>query len=308
MTNLKRFVLLALICLVIPNMAVFAHTLNWNWLSYDRDVEFFRYRLDDNEWNVVESDVTSFSLEDLPSGESHTLFLECSFDGENWSETASQSLSTPSVVETPVVAEVPIIPSVEVVEQEKPVAGVVIEESIEEKKDDKNFVLRLMFGAPSFGIYDFYNGHNIKDAKAFTVDYPGVGASVEFGYLINRIIEFDLGYSYSFINRADTVIQGGNVINNHSFQLGMTIHIPITGRFGISTAISGGALLAENAGSFSVSPVLGTRLSLDWITSDSLTLSLGTKALFSYNHSNERLYRSMSYIIDGATLAIDMRF
>lgn len=109
----KRILLLALLiaCFALPVFAVQV-TVDWNWAKNDSAVQYFRYQLDgeaDDGWTVVSSNVTNYSVSGLDGSKSYTLYLQQSYDGVYWSESAS-STSQPAVpaeaaIEEPVITE-----------------------------------------------------------------------------------------------------------------------------------------------------------------------------------------------------------
>ena len=96
----KRILMIAalLIALALPLFAVQA-TVDWQWEMNDPDVQYFRYQLDsesEDGWTVVPADVLSYSQSGLDGSRSYTLYLQQSYDGINWSASASAA-SEPAV-------------------------------------------------------------------------------------------------------------------------------------------------------------------------------------------------------------------
>lgn len=64
--------------------------VTWFWFENDYNVEYYRYQLDgENEdgWVVVDWSVTEVTLS-VDISVPHTLYLQQSYDGENWSESS----------------------------------------------------------------------------------------------------------------------------------------------------------------------------------------------------------------------------
>lgn len=64
--------------------------VTWYWFENDYNVEYYRYQLDgefDGFWTVVDWSVTEVTLT-VDVTEVHTLYLQQSYDGENWSESS----------------------------------------------------------------------------------------------------------------------------------------------------------------------------------------------------------------------------
>lgn len=65
--------------------------ITWFWDFDDFDVEYFRYQLDgeeDNNWTEVDSFTTDVTYSGLDGDIIHTLYLQQSYDGINWSPSA----------------------------------------------------------------------------------------------------------------------------------------------------------------------------------------------------------------------------
>ena len=122
--KIKRALLLAavLFAMTLPLFAV-SVTVEWNWVQNDSDVRYFRYQVDgeaEDGWTVVDSSVTNYTAKGLDGSQSYTLYLQQSYDGVYWSQSAS-SVSQPVVpqtaeVEEPVVTEEPAVAEAAVVE------------------------------------------------------------------------------------------------------------------------------------------------------------------------------------------------
>ena len=117
----KRILMIAalLIALALPLFAVQA-TVDWQWEMNDPDVQYFRYQLDsesEDGWTVVPADVLSYSQSGLDGSRSYTLYLQQSYDGINWSASASAA-SEPAV---PAEAEFTAEPAVAEETEEIPV-------------------------------------------------------------------------------------------------------------------------------------------------------------------------------------------
>lgn len=76
--------------------------VNWVWKLQDPKVTTFRYQVDgelDNKWTVVDSSVTSYSLKSYDSSKAHSLYLQQSYDGVNFSESG-RSIIDPNYLST----------------------------------------------------------------------------------------------------------------------------------------------------------------------------------------------------------------
>ncbi len=111
MKNLKKaiFALLALAMVISPLTAAQVMNVTWQWNLEDPDVTAYRYQLGGENadgWTVVSGDVSSFSADSLDPYSDYTLYLQATYDGEHWSEsavsTAKAMLQHPVAVESSV--------------------------------------------------------------------------------------------------------------------------------------------------------------------------------------------------------------
>ena len=84
--------LLALVVLFVSAFALFAleGNVTWIWFENDPNVEYCRYQIDgedDDKWIVVDWTVTEVTYT-LDVTVLHTLYLQQSYDGINWSESS----------------------------------------------------------------------------------------------------------------------------------------------------------------------------------------------------------------------------
>ena len=165
---MKKVFLIAITLLMVV-LPIFAGDtlIRWDWVLSDSDIQYYRYQLDGTDpenWTVVDGTVSYYETDALDPYVDHTLYLQGSYDGTYWSETASAVATAlaPEEVATPVVesaeieavttepaatepepeAEVaPVEPAVEPVAVVEPVAPV--EETPVEKNND--FAFSLLF-------------------------------------------------------------------------------------------------------------------------------------------------------------------
>lgn len=68
------------------------YIVRWEWALDDEDVLAFRFNVNDpnpDVWEyVVDSSVLSYSIRDAKKGETYTLYLQQSYDGVYWSDSA----------------------------------------------------------------------------------------------------------------------------------------------------------------------------------------------------------------------------
>ncbi len=106
-------VLLALLVLVPASLFAVPVVITWEWLMEDPDVTAFRYQVDGEDpaaWTVVDSSVTSYTVEGIEGSVTHSLYLQQSYDGENWSVSAISLVEPLAAEPAPeAVAEAPVV-------------------------------------------------------------------------------------------------------------------------------------------------------------------------------------------------------
>ena len=91
----KQTLLLALLILIVTG-SIFAVEVSgtWYWATDDWNIQYFRYQLDgelEGNWTIVDSNVYSVTIDGLDGDVEHTLFVQQSYDGKTWSESAQAS-------------------------------------------------------------------------------------------------------------------------------------------------------------------------------------------------------------------------
>ena len=82
---MKKF-FVVLLLLIVTLSLLSAGTISWKWRGNDEDVKFYRYRMDDSEWRVVENE--SYEVRyDSDVSIPHTFEIQQSYDGISWSES-----------------------------------------------------------------------------------------------------------------------------------------------------------------------------------------------------------------------------
>ncbi len=130
------FVLAVFLMIVLPLSARKAMNVSWEWLLSDPDVTAYRYQLngEDGEWTVVDGNTSSYTATGLDPYTDYTLYLQCSYDGVNWSVSATSTayhLLTLEPEPEPVVEETVVEETVEAVEEAVEEAAEAVEEVAE---------------------------------------------------------------------------------------------------------------------------------------------------------------------------------
>ena len=105
MKKFKKSTLLiaAILMAVVSPLIAVSMTVTWEWLLDDADVTAYRYQVggeDEDGWTVIDADTDELTLSDLDPASDYTLYLQRTYDGENWSESASATAEA-MIVEIP---------------------------------------------------------------------------------------------------------------------------------------------------------------------------------------------------------------
>ena len=80
-------VIICILVLLFSISVLSAETISWKWRDNDSDVKYYRYRMDNSDWNTVESE--SYEVRyNTDTSIPHSFEIQQSYDGENWSESS----------------------------------------------------------------------------------------------------------------------------------------------------------------------------------------------------------------------------
>lgn len=113
---------MAMLLVLLP-LSLFAdeHFAVWSWNTDDPEVTAYRYQLngqDPENWTVVSADVSQYMYYIEDTTQEYTLYVQSTYDGENWSESGKSVFAAIEAPEQPVAEEAAVV---EVVAEE-PVA------------------------------------------------------------------------------------------------------------------------------------------------------------------------------------------
>ncbi len=121
------FIIALLAMVILPLSAAKAMNVSWQWLLSDPDVTAYRYQLNgevEDGWTVVDGKTDTYSATDLDPYQDYTLYLQCSYDGINWSESATSTAYALLQHEEVVAEPEPVVePAVEPVVEEPVVSA-----------------------------------------------------------------------------------------------------------------------------------------------------------------------------------------
>ena len=142
MKRFRKAAAVAVLLIIMLPLAAAPMSVEWSWLLDDPDISAFRYQIDsesDDGWTVLPADTDSITIDGLDSSVEYAFYLQRSYDGENWSESAvSYAKATETAPIEPVVEEEPA-PVEETVVAEEPAPAeeevAAVEAAIERAKE-----------------------------------------------------------------------------------------------------------------------------------------------------------------------------
>ncbi len=195
-----RFLLILAIVMIafMTSLTAASMTVEWEWLLDDPEVTAYRYQLggeDPDGWIVVSADTDTFIATGLDPYQDYTLYVQRSYDGANWSESASST------------AKAMIPEGKEAVLPEPPEESIdVPETALEEPEPSAEIPAEPEVPEPEVFEYS-YNGYDltieIGDGYADLL-YPSIvtdaDAEAFFAYEAEKYGDGIDGISYSFID------------------------------------------------------------------------------------------------------------
>lgn len=242
--------LMVLSVMLLAAAAVFAAqemSVTWEWLLDDPEVNYYRYQLDgmdENNWTVVSGDVSVYVAEGLDPYKSYTLYLQRSYDGINWSETAEATaealLETAEI--TPVVVEEPVVEEVVVEEPapvEEPVAEVPAVAPVAEKETvDSRFTFSMLLsgGVLTPITYDneFKGDWNLSAGLA--LDFANIitaNDNIGFGLRLNLDGDLYAEYMKFFQNGFNGFFKNLIDLDNYAYGAAASLLLTTDARVGI---------------------------------------------------------------------------
>ena len=106
------FIVALLAAVVLPLSAKKAMNVSWEWLLSDPEVTAYRYQLNgeaEDGWTVVDGNTSVYTATGLDPYSDYTLYLQCSYDGINWSASASSTAYALLKEEAPVEEVVEVV-------------------------------------------------------------------------------------------------------------------------------------------------------------------------------------------------------
>ena len=264
--------------------------------SWDISNTKLRYTLNNSKPKSIKSGVNEITLKNLPANELSIFTLEAKVN-KKWSECGRVGLIPVNVIEeevlTPVINENSVIDT--------------LEPKLFSNKE-KKVSLRLTASPYSLGIYDFINGHHIESAKYLTFTNYGLALDGELGYQANSNILLYLGGGYGYQIKKETIIPDAFKVTYLKGYVGLDLRFIKVNNFSSSLGVFTGLMMGVNANTYSTNSLLGARVRFDYTLNKHLSFGLQTRLTASYSKAEDKLYSSITYLIDLVSLSLDMRF
>ncbi|MDY5931283.1 MAG: hypothetical protein SPJ34_04545, partial [Candidatus Ornithospirochaeta sp.] len=246
------------------------------WGLQNQNELHYRYRVNGGDWSVLEAGLSSIRVSGLVSGVPAILEIETSENGSKWSYPVAHRIN-------------PFRENVSI-------------------DRDRTLSYRGIASPLTIGIFDFFNGHHIEDARYLTVTDIGFSADNELAWRVAPAVSLYASVGYSYVRKKQTVIPNAFTVHYFKALCGMDIRLFGIGRFSMDAGLSAGMALHFNASSFNASSIAGLRLRADYRISGMLSAGLQSTAYFAYLPSEDPLYKSMTYLIDALSVSFEVRF
>ena len=262
-----------LLCLLIlfVLLPLSASNIEWTWSAESNETNYFRYQLngeDEDSWTVVDSQVTSVIL---PSEtDNDTLFVQASNDGKVWSDSAVGQYT--------------------------------------KKHEYRPLSLSIDVAPYSAGIFYFYNGHYIDNARTLMGTIYGISAGIELDWRVLPNLRFypEVGYSYEM--KIQTVIPKRQDMHYIKAGGGLDCLFSISEKTDVYLGLSGGAMAHINNNRMSIAPYFGSRFGLNYNLSSHIALGAFARVSASFLNTTEYLYNSVTLLIDPVSLTVSYVF
>lgn len=158
-----------------------------------------------------------------------------------------------------------------------------------------------------FGMYDFYNGHNIANARDFTTTECGLSLGVGYKVMATKWLSVDIDSDYTLMVKDKSLIPDGKIVHYADAMAGLTFHTPsesVDAYIGLLC----GALYQHNVDLNTFSFAAGVKAGAVFPVSEHMAMGIEARALGSYLPDSDSLYNSITALIDSCTAVIEWRF
>lgn len=274
---------LVFICLLLLSGTLFAANVRWQW--NDVNATYYRWQLNgtsEEEWTIVDGTVLYTDTYGLDPNIINKFYIQSSNDGINWSKSVEEIWGS---------------------------EGTEFSETVEDSVNMKKsyFGVRVNLSPYSLAIYDFYNGHDIKDAKFLTMTNYSAALDTELFWKSPWPFALHLDAGYTFALKSETVIP--NAKDVHYVRLGGGLDCVLANKkLSFAFGVLGGELITFNANRWNPGSYLGGRLLLEFNLSDNLLLGCQSRVMVSHQKTSDPLMSSLTWMVDPVALSITYRF
>ena len=288
--SLKR-ISVFLILIAFPCIILSAANIRWQW--NDIDAAYYRWQLNgtnEEDWTIVDGTSLYADTYGLDPHIVNNFYIQSSKDGTNWSESFVETWGSDVPIEDELVSEIPEVVDVDPMKTKKNIFGI-----------------RAELSPYSFVLYDFYKGHDIKDAKYLTMTNYSAAFDTELYWKTPWPLSLHLDAGYSLALKNETVIP--NAVDVHYVRLGGGLDFTMANeRLSFSFGVLGGELITFNANSWNPGSYLGGRLLLEFNLTDKLMLGCQSRVTVSHQKASDPLMSSLTWMVDPVALSIAYRF
>ena len=245
--------------------------VTWSWKEQD-GVPFYRWRMDGGEW--TETEVATTGSIEVANGGKHTLEVQASYDGVNWSGS-TKSLIT----------------------------------AVSSRRDGERIGLELRSSLSlSYGAYHFYNGSHIPGARYLTTTKPGLTAGAGISLSLSKHLRVNGEYSYTLLEKRETVIPDAFRVEHHQAGFGFDVLLPINERWRAYLGLTSDYSVDINAGMWSPSSFIGAVFGVEYFINKNAYIGLSTGIKAAHNDDSDPLYRSITYLAEPISAVVGVRF
>ncbi len=345
---LKRAVLLGLFLLFALTSA-FTAKVEWKWNSSDEKVKYFRYQLNSEEegtWTVIDSTNTRVFLE-TSSGD--VLYVQASYDGIHWSDSSYERylqlnhnsglyLCTPiewmwsstdeSIKYYRYQRDKEDENNWQIVDacvnSVKLVSHMGINTFyLQASRDGNNWTestigtykrsclsLRVNLAPYSSAVFDFYNSHDIEEARTLMGTTYGASTSIELDWYLLDNLRVYPEVGYSFVLKAQTVIPKQYAVHYIKAGGGIDYLVGITEKTNLYAGLFGyGIVDINNTERSNPKPYFGVRCGFETKIADALYIGAMARVTAGlYIIEKDSLYNSITLLIDPASISLRYEF
>lgn len=173
--------------------------------------------------------------------------------------------------------------------------------------DERYNSLSVRLTPYSIGLFDFYNGHDVENARYFTYSGYGMTVGLDYSYRILDWLSADIDTSYRMILKKSTTIPNAKDVHYIDMLAGVSFYLPYD-RMEAYLGLLLGGVMQHNYDRTNLTFGFGAKCGMSFALTDSLWLGFDIRSVVSYTSDDDSLYRSFSYLIDTASLTAAWRF